>query len=84
MIQNDLQRVGYWDSLLPHEVLLPTIFDASELRSDFNGKVMRGSVATMPGGKEEPHHFLLENIGTYWETMFCCISSVVELLLGLR
>eukprot|EP00438_Fugacium_kawagutii_P017620 Skav201062 [mRNA] locus=scaffold2848:157219:163742:- [translate_table: standard] len=27
------------------EVLLPTIFDASELRSDFNGKVMRSSVA---------------------------------------
>jgi hypothetical protein len=58
MIQNDPQMVGYWDGLLgiPHEVLLPTIFDASELRSDFNGKVMRGSVATMGG--TESHHFL--------------------------
>ena len=45
MIQHDPQTVGDWDGST--EVLLPTIFDASELRSDFNGKVMRGEPAVM-------------------------------------
>ena len=34
---------GFFTVAAAPEVLLPTVFDASELRSDFNGKVMRAS-----------------------------------------